>query len=248
MPAVPRCSATPTPWPSSPTRGAASIPVRADRTTPRRQRRRPGAVMATVDTIVDRFAALNPYDRAAVPGSILKIEKENFDHPVGVGSCGAGHLRQAVRPLHPRPPRTPTPAHIDATKNAASRRRRSGARQSLRTRPRTPPQPTRPRRPQPGLDHRRLDLPAPASAGMPASPPAWLDRPALTRVTASSPTVLHWFAGLNAGKPYAEQIKPANFLLLAHPNPLDPTGALPIAPYDGRRPLGTTRLDRPAHR
>src|SRR5262249_53786367 len=34
---------------------------------------------ADVEAIRDRFAALNPYDRAAVPGSILKLEKENRD-------------------------------------------------------------------------------------------------------------------------------------------------------------------------
>ena len=37
---------------------------------------------------------------------------------------------------------------------------------------------------------------------------------------------------MNNGRRYAEQIKPANFLLLAHPDPLDPSGALPIAPYE----------------
>ena len=31
-----------------------------------------------VRTIVDRFAKLNPYDRARVPGSVLKIEDDNF--------------------------------------------------------------------------------------------------------------------------------------------------------------------------
>lgn len=34
---------------------------------------------AEVDAIVARFAALNPYDRSVVPGSILKVEAENFD-------------------------------------------------------------------------------------------------------------------------------------------------------------------------
>jgi hypothetical protein len=32
-----------------------------------------------VDQIVERFRALNPYDRSKVPGSILEIEDENFD-------------------------------------------------------------------------------------------------------------------------------------------------------------------------
>jgi len=35
--------------------------------------------MRTVKQIVKRFEALNPYDRSIVPGSILKIEEENFD-------------------------------------------------------------------------------------------------------------------------------------------------------------------------
>jgi hypothetical protein len=82
--------------------------------------------------------------------------------------------------------------------------------------------------------------------GLEGSPPKWLDRPALTRVSASSPTVLRWFASLNEDKAYTEQIKPANFLLLAHPDPLDPSGALPIAPYesDASRWVGLPWVDR----
>jgi hypothetical protein len=62
--------------------------------------------------------------------------------------------------------------------------------------------------------------------------PSWLDRPALTRVTASGPAVLRWFEDMNAGKDYSAQIEPANFLLIAHPDPLDASDALPIAPYE----------------
>ena len=32
-----------------------------------------------VRDIATRFASLNPYDRQAIPGSILKIEDDNFD-------------------------------------------------------------------------------------------------------------------------------------------------------------------------
>jgi hypothetical protein len=32
-----------------------------------------------IEEIAMRFAALNPYDRSAIPGSILKIEGDNFD-------------------------------------------------------------------------------------------------------------------------------------------------------------------------
>jgi len=32
-----------------------------------------------VESIAERFAALNPYDRTAIPDSVLKIEDDNFD-------------------------------------------------------------------------------------------------------------------------------------------------------------------------
>ncbi len=38
---------------------------------------------AQVDAIAQRFEALNPYDRAAIPGSVLKIEDDNFDPKTG---------------------------------------------------------------------------------------------------------------------------------------------------------------------
>ncbi len=34
-------------------------------------------------TISERFASLTPYDRDAVPGSVLKIEDDNFDAETG---------------------------------------------------------------------------------------------------------------------------------------------------------------------
>ena len=43
-----------------------------------------------VAEIAHRFAALNPYDRDAVPGSILKIEDDNFD-PKNRGQISALH-------------------------------------------------------------------------------------------------------------------------------------------------------------
>ena len=40
--------------------------------------------------------------------------------------------------------------------------------------------------------------------------------PAIGRTTVSSPYLMKSFEALNAGKPYAQQIKPFNFLLTAH--------------------------------
>lgn len=38
---------------------------------------------AQVDAIAKRFEALNPYDRSAISGSVLKIEDDNFDPTTG---------------------------------------------------------------------------------------------------------------------------------------------------------------------
>jgi len=169
-----------------------------------------------VDEIVGRFEVLNPYDRSVVPGSILKIEDENFDDQrrrrqlwgwgisskryalyvldgngepdlVKVSEHGLGHL------LNPRDPDDSSTTWMAEAWEFLLRR----------------------------------------SLGLETEIPPWLDRPALTRVTASGPFVLRWFAGYNRERQYEEQIKPGNFLLLAHPDPLDPSGALPIAPYEG---------------
>jgi hypothetical protein len=69
-------------------------------------------------------------------------------------------------------------------------------------------------------------------------PPAWLDRPALSRLGITDPTLLRPFAKLNRGRPYRDQIKPFNFLLAAHVLPLghppdvDPVRFQLIAPFN----------------
>ena len=68
--------------------------------------------------------------------------------------------------------------------------------------------------------------------------PAWLGRPALIRTTISTPRLRRAFAALNKRSTYPEQVKPFNFLLIAHIAPLGhPTGADPsrfllVAPYN----------------
>ncbi len=74
--------------------------------------------------------------------------------------------------------------------------------------------------------------------GRPAPNPGWLDRPTLTRITVSSADMLHPFAAHNAGRPYAEQIKPGNFLLAAqvapfgHPAGVNEGAFKLLAPYE----------------
>ena len=68
--------------------------------------------------------------------------------------------------------------------------------------------------------------------------PSWAPRPAISRVTISSPALLAPFAATNAGKPYAARVKPFNFLLsahvdrLGHPVGTDPAHFHLVLPYE----------------
>ena len=55
---------------------------------------------------------------------------------------------------------------------------------------------------------------------------------ALSRITISTPTIRHWFDPINEAHDYTEQIKPANFMLVAHPHAISATQASPIALYE----------------
>src|SRR5262249_29658421 len=69
--------------------------------------------------------------------------------------------------------------------------------------------------------------------GLSASEPAWLDRPALTRLTISSPDLLKQFAGYNRGRPPHERVRAQSFCLLAHPvGQYGSEQPSPIAPYE----------------
>ncbi len=77
--------------------------------------------------------------------------------------------------------------------------------------------------------------------------PDWADRPALSRISISSPLLRRPFATWNRGKPWEEQTKPFNFILVATLDPLGlPEQAAPerfrlIAPYS-RNSQDWTRL------
>jgi hypothetical protein len=69
--------------------------------------------------------------------------------------------------------------------------------------------------------------------------PGWLDQPAVTRISAASSAALDPFrTSYNAGRPFAEQIKPYNFLMSVHVAPFShPAGYPPeqfhlLAPWE----------------
>jgi hypothetical protein len=169
-----------------------------------------------VEDIVRRFSALNPYDRQAVPGSILKIETENYEagQQVQLWCWALSAKRYALyrRTRHgPKFPKSPSEHGLGHLLN-----------------------PAKPDDTTSGwVTDAWLWLMSQDGHATSHTPP-WLDRPALSRLTVSSTSIWRWFDELNANRAYLEQVKPANFFVSAHPETLLSTGAAPIAPYEPR--------------
>lgn len=172
---------------------------------------------AQVDAIARKFARLSPYNRKAVPGSILKIEDENFHRgrQRQLYAYAISAKRYALYTLDAR-------ARIQVVKYSEH-----------------------------GLGH--LLNPGDVDGGsewireawayligkaLGRSPkePSWLHRPSISRMTVSAPL---WYAPFaKRAVEYRQRVKPFNFVLTAHVDPLErPVGADEkhfhlIAPYE----------------
>ena len=191
-----------------------------------------------VDEVVARFANLNPYDPDAVPGSVLDIEKQNY----------VKNTKQ----------RRELWCYAISAKRYVLYNLGGDGRPVIRKHSRH------------GLGH-LLDPTNPDSGddswieqvwqhilaldvlGQRPVEPAWFGRPAMARVSVSDMRTLRLFEALSKGKPYAERVKPQNFLLsvqvadLGHPPGVDPTKPFHlVAPYhsDPRQWLKLAFTDR----
>ena len=198
-----------------------------------------------VKQISEKFDALSPYDRSAVPDSILKIEDDNRD-PV----------TQEQRQIYC--------FAISAKRYALFLKNASGAPALLREGKNNKED----RWSEHGLGH--LLNPTDPDAddrkwigqawenmirkhlGLSTSKLGFEDAPAVGRVTVSSPAVMRAFTQLNKDKEYVDQIKPFNFLLachvkpFGHPSGVDPTQFHLITPYetDARKWLKKPWIDQ----
>ena len=146
-----------------------------------------------VERIRDRFEAMNPYDRTAIPGNILKSE-------VDATCLAIAAKRYALY----RPDQHGHPRLVPADEHDACRHGLGHLLNPV----------------DPDIDpdngswinqlweHRITRY---LNLGVYADPD-WYRRPALARIAAASPRLLHTFDKLNAGKPYRQQVKPFNFL------------------------------------
>jgi len=150
-----------------------------------------------VQTIVDRFSALNPYDLARIPGSILKIEDDNYS---------AGVRRQLFAYV------------ISAKRYALFNREPDGGVVVRKYSEHGLGHLLSPTDPADASGNWIAELWAHVVAkalGKSTPEICWLDRPAISRITVSAPAIARSISGCSAFSTYATRIKPFNFVLSA---------------------------------
>jgi hypothetical protein len=184
-----------------------------------------------VDEIVKKFEALNPYDRNVIPGSVLKIEDDNYGPRTGKQRqlhCLAISAKRYALFLWPK---NRKPALLrEGRNNKKDRWSRHGLGHLLN--------PTDPEASDRNWTAAVWEMIVRKSCCLKTSELRFGHLPAIGRTTVSSPFLMKSFESLNAGKPYSDQIKPFNFLLSAHVIPFGhPVGVDPekfhlFTPYD----------------
>lgn len=186
-----------------------------------------------VKMIRDRFDSLNPYEHDAVPGSILKIEEDNFVDPKRPETqrqvcCFAISAKRYALFLMDE---NGFPVLLrKGTNNKSDRWSQHGLGHLLN--------PTDPESADRNWTSRVWESMIRRGFDLPAANLVLEDLPAVGRVTISSPTVMCSFQDFNAGKKYCDQIKPFNFLLtchvrrFGHPVGVDAARFHLVLPYD----------------
>ncbi|MBB5338395.1 hypothetical protein [Tunturiibacter gelidoferens] len=186
---------------------------------------------AEVKGLAKRFESLNPYDREAVSGSILKIEECNFDPTTGgqreIWCLAISAKRYALfikdtagMPSLLRKGKNSSKDHWSEhglgyllNPSDLESEDRNWIAQIWQS-----------------IISNRL--------GIKTAKVDFENIPAIGRVTITSPAILEPLSDLNASKKYQDQIKPFNFLLTCHVSPLGyPLAAIPerfhlIAPFE----------------
>jgi hypothetical protein len=185
-----------------------------------------------VQEISGRFAALNPYDREAVSGSVLKIEEDNFDPKTRIQRqlyCFAiSAKRYTLFMLDENG--EPVMLKEDAN-NKTDRWSLHGLGHLLNPTDTNSVD-------QDWIGQVWLNM-LRRSYQLPTKRLSFDELPAVGRVSVSSPAAMRSFSSFNMGKTYYDQIKPFNFVLTCQVRQLGyPTGTEPehfhlIAPFDG---------------
>jgi len=186
-----------------------------------------------VKKLSDQFDTLNPYNRQAVPTSILKIEDDNYDDPETHEDqrqlyCLAISAKRYA--LFLRDERDNPVLLRKGVNNKEDRWSEHGLGHLLN--------PTDPEGEDRGWIAQVWLRMIRDALGLPTQNPSFEHQPAVGRTSITSPAVMRPLAKLNEGKKYVDKIKPFNFLMTCHVKPFGhPPGADPerfhlIAPYE----------------
>jgi hypothetical protein len=205
---------------------------------------------AEVERIRDKFIALSPYDKNAVAGSILKLEKVNFDPRTKkrrqLFCYTISAKRYALFLYDPNGRAVLREMHTDGEMRPI-KVSEHGLGHLL-----NPEDP----------DDESRDWITVLWEGMVTEAsghrfawPSWLSRPAVGSVSLSSWSQLKLFDAMNRGKPYPDQVKPGNFLLsvqvapFGHPPGVEPEQFQLVAAWnsDPRQWLKASWIDRYLH-
>ena len=183
-----------------------------------------------VDRLRRRFERLNPYDPGVVGGSLLELEKEN--HRTG------GEQRHQLHCYAISAKRYVLFSHDTAGEPAIVKASEHGLGHLLN--------PSDPDSEDRGWIAQSWTWLLRQALGLPAPEPEWLDRPAVSQLALTSPAIHALLRTTNDGVPYAQQIKPFGFLLIAtvapHEVPADDSRIVLIAPYDRDPRVWTTAV------
>jgi DNA polymerase type B, organellar and viral len=196
---------------------------------------------AEVDEIIARFSKLNPYNFADDNDSILKIEDENFSDGERIqlhALCVSAKRYALFRQTHN--------GSLELRKCSEH-----GLGHLLNPIDPDSEQPTNRKR-VPKWIECLWEMMIRRHLGENPNLPDWIDKPALSRVAATKPEIVRRLNHAQKRAPYADQVKPTNFVLAAHVKPMGhPEGVDPeqfqlIAPYssDPRQWLKLKWIDR----
>lgn len=161
-------------------------------------------------TIAERFTALDPYQRHGGPQSILELEAENYDPKTGrqreIECYAIASKRYGL--FTRRTDRTP------AIITVGNKQKRSGHGLGHLLPPNAPNPDIRDRA---WLDQWWEHLLHLELGFLDHPEPTWFDEPAVGRLTVTSQRDIKAFKTYNQARPYAQQVKPWNFLTIAHP-------------------------------
>lgn len=184
-----------------------------------------------VDGISKQFSALNPYDRRAIKGSVLKIENDNFDPKTRQQRqlyCFAISAKRYALFLKDR---RGVPSLLrKGINNLSDKWSEHGLGHLLN--------PIDPKSEDRDWILKVWSNIIRRGLGLPTNALGFEQLPAVGRVSVTSPAVMKPLANLNKGKKYDSQIKPFNFLntchvkQFGHPLGTDPEKFHLIAPYE----------------